>query len=290
MAQNITLMGASYTDVPAVMLPKTGGGEARFTDITPTTATDSDVASGKVYFKSDGTQSTGTASGGGGAYAWFGENAEKIDTKDLSFNLSSGTSYDSWTTSTTASAIKAASSSADYTLQMNLNNYDYCLVTKGFIEPVYASGTPTTYRTNRVAQYFAQYYYGYPSSSSISSVQNDEIDSINTSHTNTYLFIQTYYNSSGTLTARSATQCGPCYMTTYPTTTYTTASSGSSTLTYKLPAFNAKCDNNRFTTTRKGQVVSASTNYSLILEVYRVPHGKGLMSHWVSEMCNALNA
>lgn len=63
MAQNITLMGASYSAVPAVTLPKTGGGTASFTDVTPTTATDSDVASGKVYFKSDGTQSTGTASG-----------------------------------------------------------------------------------------------------------------------------------------------------------------------------------------------------------------------------------
>ena len=67
MAQNITLLGASYSDVPAVTLPKTGGGTARFTDVTPTTATDTDVASGKIYFKSDGSQSTGTASGGGGS-------------------------------------------------------------------------------------------------------------------------------------------------------------------------------------------------------------------------------
>lgn len=32
MAQNITLMGASYSDVPAVVLPKTGGGTATFID------------------------------------------------------------------------------------------------------------------------------------------------------------------------------------------------------------------------------------------------------------------
>lgn len=32
MAQNITLLGADYTDVPAVDLPKTGGGTARFVD------------------------------------------------------------------------------------------------------------------------------------------------------------------------------------------------------------------------------------------------------------------
>jgi len=33
MAQNITLFGASYTDVPAVLLPKTGGGNALFYDV-----------------------------------------------------------------------------------------------------------------------------------------------------------------------------------------------------------------------------------------------------------------
>lgn len=32
MPQNITLLGASYTDVPAVQLPKTGGGTATFVD------------------------------------------------------------------------------------------------------------------------------------------------------------------------------------------------------------------------------------------------------------------
>ena len=32
MAKNITLMGANYPDVPAVNLPQTGGGTARFVD------------------------------------------------------------------------------------------------------------------------------------------------------------------------------------------------------------------------------------------------------------------
>ena len=66
MAQNVTVAGASYTSVPAVDLPKTGGGTATFTDTSPTTAVESDVASGKIFFKSDGSQATGTASGGGG--------------------------------------------------------------------------------------------------------------------------------------------------------------------------------------------------------------------------------
>lgn len=66
MAQNITLMGASYSAVPAVTLPKTGGGTASFTDVTDTTAAASDVASGKYFYTSAGVRTQGTASGGGG--------------------------------------------------------------------------------------------------------------------------------------------------------------------------------------------------------------------------------
>lgn len=65
MAQNITLMGASYSAVPAVTLPKTGGGTARFDDASVTTATAADVASGKLFLAADGTVTTGTSSGGG---------------------------------------------------------------------------------------------------------------------------------------------------------------------------------------------------------------------------------
>lgn len=62
MAQNITIMGASYSDVPAVTLPKTGGGTATFYD-------DSDTAT----YTANGTYDTTgvgsvtvNVSGGGG--------------------------------------------------------------------------------------------------------------------------------------------------------------------------------------------------------------------------------
>ena len=76
MAQNITLLGASYTAVPAVKLPKTGGGNATFTDVTDTTATASDVAQGSYFYTAAGVRTLGTATGGG------------IDGDNLAYGLS----------------------------------------------------------------------------------------------------------------------------------------------------------------------------------------------------------
>ena len=67
MAQNISILGANYSAVPAVNLPKTGGGTAKFTDVTDSTAIASDVATGKYFYSADGTRTAGTNSGGGGA-------------------------------------------------------------------------------------------------------------------------------------------------------------------------------------------------------------------------------
>ena len=65
MAQNITLLGASYSAVPSVNLPKTGGGTAAFTDVSDTTAAAADVASGKYFYTAAGVRTQGTSSGGG---------------------------------------------------------------------------------------------------------------------------------------------------------------------------------------------------------------------------------
>ncbi len=105
MAQNITLLGANYQAVPAVKLPKTGGGTATFTDVSDTTSTASDVAVGTYFYTAAGVRTQGTNSGGGGGgkniqvYAGYDEtNATSYTATDLSIKVAKAGTYKiSWT-------------------------------------------------------------------------------------------------------------------------------------------------------------------------------------------------
>ena len=67
MKKDVTIAGASYTGVPSILIPLTSGdGKATFCEVSDTTATASDVASGKTFYDASGAKITGTGSGGGG--------------------------------------------------------------------------------------------------------------------------------------------------------------------------------------------------------------------------------
>lgn len=82
MAQNITLLGASYSDVPAVMLPKTGGGTARFTDTSDANVTEDKMLAGATGYGAAGSKITGTVTvvhyytGSGAPSASLGEDGD----------------------------------------------------------------------------------------------------------------------------------------------------------------------------------------------------------------------
>lgn len=58
--QTVTIAGVTFSDVPSVDITKSGGGTAQFVEISDTTASASDVASGEVFYNSSGTRSIGT--------------------------------------------------------------------------------------------------------------------------------------------------------------------------------------------------------------------------------------
>lgn len=110
MAQEVKIAGALFSDVPLIRVPDSNDTYHPFVDPSVTTAMASDVATGKVFIAADGTQTTGTASGGGGSSSWLPSSATLVASADETFNLSTDTSYDSWTPSTTNTSIMSAGS------------------------------------------------------------------------------------------------------------------------------------------------------------------------------------
>lgn len=282
MAQNITIQGASYTDVPAVTLPKTGGGTARFTDTSVTTAVAGDVASGKKIILADGSEATGTATMADASVSgttltltdgfpigvgFMGQNMELVQqVYDLDTKLSS-TTYPSWTPSTTATTI-IASTTISPAIAVNMANYDYYVKWVFDADIKYASGTTMKYTPTRAIYVMAQGFLARPSA--ITDYDND-LFAYNTNINNAMAYSGAlfYNNSSGTATCTYA-QYGPCYMSAQTAGTFSSTSSTTPNLTIKTPTIGARCSTSYFTTARAADVDTANTIIRMKGYLYRV--------------------
>lgn len=82
MAQNVVINGVTYSDVPEVDIPKSGGGTAKFYDTAGADASASDILSGKNAFGASGPVS--------GSMPNNGSTSGEIDTKAGTVVIPSG--------------------------------------------------------------------------------------------------------------------------------------------------------------------------------------------------------
>lgn len=64
MAQNVVINGVTYSNVPEVDIPKSGGGTAKFYDTQAADATNADILTGKTAFGPSGSISGSMANNG----------------------------------------------------------------------------------------------------------------------------------------------------------------------------------------------------------------------------------
>ena len=64
MAQEVHIAGATFQDVPSISVPDSNNTYHSFTDVSDTTATASDVVSGKYFYTNAGVKTAGTLADG----------------------------------------------------------------------------------------------------------------------------------------------------------------------------------------------------------------------------------
>ena len=274
MAQNVTIQGASYTDVPAVELAKTGGGTALFTDVTDTTATAGDVLNPKAIYLADGTKATGTLT-----WSWMGRNAYDMgEIYSLSTTLDQ-TNFNGWTPSTTAASIKATVTLTDKVV-MDLVNYDYILLWTSDCQVAYNSswsaskGSPI--REICVA---AQAVFRRPASDSAATAGSFNYNAV---QQNIYQASWCYYWSSTTAKSLAFTTYVPCYISSVTAATFSSTSADSPTVTIKTPVLSTRCSTTYFTTANAGKVDQESTTVKMKGRLYRVDAGTSVARQsWV---------
>ena len=262
MAQNVTLLGADYPDVPSVILPKTGGGNAIFTDVSGTTASATDVKNPKKFYLPDGSFETGS-------YVWDfkGDDATLLQTiYQTTATALSATSYATWTPSTTAKVIKAAATAG--TFSADFSQYDYLIRWQFQFIAAYQEGA--TLKAAPIKEVIELWQALTRRPNSLSNIAAANFNS------NACITFQTvplidYYNTSGTRAYAFTGSYG--FYPSATTATFSSSTSNSPTVTVKTPAINSRCSTTYFSTTSAANIDQTNSIFKLRGDIFRTKTG-----------------
>lgn len=245
---NVTIQGASYEDVPYIVLPKTGGGTEEF------------------FW-------------GGADLHWLGDNVEFLGEKYSEEYTLDDTDFNGWTPSTTAKAI-IASKNVSPVVALDLATYEYAIRWKFDCDLVYGSSATTKARTERVVMDIWQTCSKRANSLANISAENP---AGNACVTLTSAAILDYYNASSSHTYTWSASYGIYAAAT--AATFSSSTSNSPNLTIKTPSVSARCSTSYFSTANAALVDQANSTIKLKGYLYRYRKG-GILYNEYQNLCN----
>lgn len=182
------------------------------------------------------------------------------------FNLSTDTTYDSWTASTSAGSIMATATLSSNTFVADMANYEYLLWWKLWMEFAYTSGATLKAIPIWEGQDAIQSIFRRPNT--LAEIQS-ETKGANACVTQTTAPLLRYYDTSGAVKYTWSNSNG--IYSTVQAATFSNSTSLTPTVTLKRPIIYAKCSSSYFATGRKTQVKSADCTYYMTCDLYRMP-------------------
>ena len=208
---------------------------------------------------------------------WIGKDAEKIASYAKTTTALKDTTFNTWTPSTTAKAIKSASTAGTFTADMA--TYEYFIRWRFRCDVATNTGATLQYQIYREVAEIWQVLTRRAGSIANINARATPTNSCVTLYTAP---LEVYYGATaGSLTYTHSVSYGI-----YPSATAATFSSSSAntpTVTVKTPAVNARCHNTYFATARAAEVDKANSVFYLLGEVYRVKKNSAMQ-----EMSNDL--
>lgn len=249
---NIVIAGNTYNDVPSIIVPQSGGGNAEFYDMS-------------------------------GDMAWLGKNAECINSDFYSFSDTlDNTNFAGWTPSTTARTLKATQNVGTFTA--DLAGYDYYIVWDCRCDPAY-TGTPTL----KAHTLFASCYIVQEICKRPSSWANIEADNFNgNACASLYAgnFLRYYGTTTGSVTYSWSASYGFYFSAT--AATFSSSTSNSPTVTVKTPVFYSRCSTTYFSTANAALVDQENSTWSMQCKLYRVK-GNGVLRGVYGKVVDIIN-